>query len=154
VPPSRVDGTPYPRDGTPEEKWAWARADTARRTAEAEAAEPGEATTRWLAEDEWEPEAEDGWDDGLWLMPVDPGDLVAVIRRPAPTRMPGTQQRTRTRRRSQQRARPGGSRSPPDDPSPSPEPPPKRPYELGRLDVASVRLWAHVRRRETWLRVA
>jgi hypothetical protein len=40
---------PYPVDGAPEEKLAWAKADTARRT------DP--ATTQWV-DDDWET---DGW---------------------------------------------------------------------------------------------
>ena len=112
MPPSRVDGTPYPRDGTPEEKWAWAGADTARRTAEAEAAEateaveaePGEATARWLAEDKWKRKLRTAGTTACGLR-LDPGNLVAVIRRPAPARMPRNAATDEDAPASQQRAR-------------------------------------------------
>ena len=132
---------PKPQDCTKEDTWAWAKLSTAYLTTKAAEAE-GEPATRWLGEDEWEPGSDPEWDDGLWLMPLDIGDLVTVV----------TGARPRASRRS---ARSGGSRSPPDDPSdPSPKRPPERPYELGRLDAASARCWAKIRRREARERLA
>jgi hypothetical protein len=133
---------------------ARAKLEAAAQVAQGESGSLVGPTTRWLAKDEWEPGADPEWDDGVWLMPLDPGDLVPVVRLPKPAPVPTATSRTGTRPRTPRHARSRGSRSPPDDPSdPSPESPPGRP-ELGRLDVASSRLWAHVRRREAKGRLA
>jgi hypothetical protein len=167
VPPYPVDETPYPEDGTFEEQFAWiqangqlppypkqhgtrdqknawARLSTKYLTAKAEEAE-GKPATRWLAKDEWEPEAKDGWDDGLWLMPLDPGDLVAVVRRPARART------SRTPRRAQgasapRRSRPGTPTRGSPDSSGSDDDPPLA--DLARTAAASARMVARIARRE------
>jgi hypothetical protein len=126
---------PKPEGGGPQ-TWAWARLSTEYLTAKAAKAE-GKPTTRWLTDNEdWE--HEEGWGEGVWLMPLDPGpEFVEVVRRPTPARMPGTQQRARSSKpRTARRTTRTGARSPPDDDgSPSPDPLARPPL------TAALRVW-------------
>jgi len=120
---------PYPREGTPVEKNAWARLSTAYRT--------DTSDTKWQGEDLSEP---------LLKFTVNRRSGEVVSLRLVPRQQP----------RAQRRRNAGGKSSTSRDPplEGSDEPPPERLYELGRFDAASLRLCAHVRRREAKSRVA
>ena len=123
---------PYPRQGTPVERNAWAQLSTAYLTETSDA--------KWHGEDLSEP---------LLEFTVNRRSGEVVILRLIPRQQPRAQ-RPRQQAHAQQRRDAGSASSTSRDPplEGSDEPPPERLYELGRLDAASSRLWAHVRRRE------
>ena len=129
---------PYPREGTPVEKNAWARLSTAYRT--------DTPDTKWQGEDLSEP---------LLKFTVNRrgGDVVSF--RLVPRQQPRAQRR-RQQGVAQRRRNAGGKSNTSRDPPlvGSDEPPPERLYELGRFDAASLRLCAHVGRREAKSKVA
>lgn len=129
---------PYPRHGTPLEKNAWARLSTAYLS--------DTSDTKWHGEDLSEPLLE-------YTVNRRSGEVVSL--RLIPRQQPRAQ-RPRQQAHAQPRRNAGSASSTSRDPplEGSDEPPPERLYELGRLDAASSRLWAHVRRREAKNRVA
>jgi|SRR5215213_11525578 len=129
---------PYPRHGTALEKKAWGRLSTAYLT--------DTSDTEWQGEDLTQPLLE-------FTVNRRSGEVVSL--RLVPRQQPRAQ-RPRQQGVAQRRRNAGSTASTSRDPplEGSDEPPPERLYELGRLDAASLRLWAHVRRREAKSRVA
>jgi hypothetical protein len=159
--PARLDGTPA---------WVKAKDDAARRSAQAtfRAAEDkqrerrrkleAEAAAKGLTPDELEQQFYDKLDRGLWRIRSEAQRLINRNRSSVPVAVPtlaAAAGRNRAAREPRRRraTRTVGARGDPSE-SGADEPPPGRLYELGRLDVASVRLWARVRRREAKNRLA
>jgi hypothetical protein len=130
----------YPEDGTPEEKWAWARASTALLTDQANTASE-HVTAQWLDADgeDWE---NDGWAED-WSQPrsvdaktVLPPARAQRAREPRTRRAPVRRRNVRTGSR---KARAPGSQE-------DSEPPPAS--DLARTAAVSARLRAKIARRE------
>ena len=151
---------PYPRKGTPEEKLAWAKADTARRTNQANAECDGEAC--WLDAPETPEPVKQDWAQAEREFAEDLRQMrLAVARHDLATRgrtcsraTPIAYARPRGPRRRSVRSSPRRARAPSGSQDDDPDPPSRDLAALPGFQAASARMLHHVGRRRAATRAA